>query len=91
MQVLCINKDKPITRCAGSCYLESRLKAVGQQTDHQQTTTTKLQEFQFFNQNMPAPALPDAVTDLPAQQEAVYLEYMPQWAISAIFEPPRQV
>lgn len=90
MQVLCINKDKPITRCAGSCYLESRIRAVSQQADHQQTTITKLQEILFFNQSTPAPVLSNIAIDSPANQQAVYLQYIPQWAISDIFEPPRQ-
>ena len=47
-EVLCINKEEPITVCGGQCYLIDQLKHANERQEKEATTSQKL-EFHFFS------------------------------------------
>ena len=47
-EVLCINKEEPITVCGGHCYLTKQLGKAGEQQEKEATTNQK-SEILFFN------------------------------------------
>ena len=50
-KVLCINKDKPISTCAGQCYLTKRVKEASE--EQQQTNSgNRLNVISFFNEEL---------------------------------------
>jgi len=41
-EVLCVNKEKPMTMCNGQCFLDRNLSLADDETPKQAPTTTKL-------------------------------------------------
>lgn len=47
-EVLCINKDEPITVCGGSCYLSLRLDQVENENDEDALPTSSKVDLSFY-------------------------------------------
>ncbi len=89
-EVLCINKDKPITVCGGSCYLNSKLSDL---TSHQEQEKQIQQEFNvnFFAQETVKIDLYNQKIELESSYLIQNTDFIQSLKISDIFHPPRLV
>ncbi len=86
-KVLCIERDKPITVCGGSCYITKQLEKVSEQQEKEEKTNTPL--FVFFFQKVPSVLIdlsPGKLSELDylAYQEPLYSEPY----LSGVYHPP---
>ncbi|RED98431.1 hypothetical protein [Marinoscillum furvescens] len=47
-EVLCINRDQPITVCRAQCYLDDQLSRAAEQQEQEDQSTQEFQQIQFF-------------------------------------------
>ncbi|MEO1052079.1 MAG: hypothetical protein AAFX87_15715 [Bacteroidota bacterium] len=55
--VLCINKEEPITICDGKCYLNMKLEEASEKQDQENATNVRQLEISFFNQPITTPVI----------------------------------
>ena len=88
-EVLCINKEKPMTMCNGKCYLSEQLKKAEEQEEKQAPTSKKERlEVEYYYARSPF--------DLPIYTEcfvsklnpACIEEFYTSSFIADIFHPP---
>ena len=53
-EVLCINRDEPITVCGGKCYLDLKLDQATERQDQEHKTSNRPVELSFFNEEVTA-------------------------------------
>lgn len=85
-EVLCINRDKPITACGGVCYLELNLERSQANSEAMPTSSNILMSFYF--QEIEATEFNLPVT---LQQQNLYIrttEGTPNKISTAVFQPP---
>ncbi len=51
-EVLCINRDEPITVCGGKCYLDLRLEKATEHQESESATHERQPELSFFSQEV---------------------------------------
>ena len=87
-EVLCINKEEPITVCGGNCYLTGQLKKAGEQQE-KEATTSQRSEIHFFSLKLTRldfSSLGDELIQSSLQREC--LTFSSSY-LADIFRPPR--
>ena len=87
-EVLCINKEEPITVCGGHCYLTRQLERASEQQEKAAATSQKL-EFHFFSlciARLDFLSLENGLTQSTSQWES--LTFSSSY-LADIFRPPK--
>lgn len=88
-EMLCINKDEPITMCNGKCYLEDQLQKAEEKEQEQipQELKQKVEIFYLSNLHM---QLMDLFIDIDAiRQSTVSHDKYCSSYLASIFHPPK--
>ena len=91
-EVLCINKEKPITMCNGTCYLSEQLKKAEEQEEKQAPSSKKERlEVVYFLLKSPFDFLSLAI-DRTDKSNLTYVdEIYTSSFIMDIFHPPKLI
>ena len=87
-KVLCINRDKPMLNCNGSCILAQKLKQAQEQEENSKEITQKL-EISFFFNKCPVYELNNTPLELPNPLSAFKLADYSKGHLYAVFHPPQ--
>lgn len=87
-EVLCINKEKPITMCNGQCFLNKNLKLVDESTSEDEALPTGKQQIDFPVFLISKPAIPLQQTVSLTQGNFHYTLSLSSKHLSAPFHPP---
>ena len=88
--VLCINRDEPMTVCNGQCYLSDQLKKANNQHEKQKSTTPNQSGYTFYFE----PGKSYTFNTHYFVRDQSYTMYQTKSGISLIddiFHPPQQV
>lgn len=89
-EVLCINKDKPMTLCNGKCYLSQKLKKAEEQEKKQVPSSLKEKsEVLYCYTNPPFDYLKYTDTYLSKLNAAYENEFYHSAFVTDIFRPPK--
>ena len=88
-EVLCINRDEPITVCGGSCYLTEQLKLAAEQQEKEANTPNQKLEFSFFYKALTSLNLHGYPRSLSSQTTGYHDPDIRTSYLPGIFRPPR--
>lgn len=88
-EVLCINRDEPITVCGGKCYLDLRLEQAAEQREQESQSNSRPVEIYFFNEERTT----HKFSYVPGSEASPFLSYVapgtPRTFAGDIFRPPQ--
>ncbi|MEL7003798.1 MAG: hypothetical protein AAFN93_13830 [Bacteroidota bacterium] len=88
-EVLCINRDEPITVCGGSCFLSDQLERASDHQKDQDKTINRTLELSFFNATNQKFEFSHPYILKDTTYPALSSGGIPSLFIGEIFEPPR--
>ena len=89
-EILCINRDEPVTFCGGECYLNLQLEKAAQQ-ESESNAPRRLLELSFFVQEHVATALSNTPSDLKADYNLFTQVIWTSSFHADIFHPPQSI
>lgn len=87
-KVLCINRDKPMLNCNGSCVLAQKLKQAQEQDESSKNITQKL-EISFFFAQCPQYKINNSSRELSTPFNIFIIANYSKGHLHAIFHPPQ--
>ena len=88
-EILCINRDKPVTVCGGKCYLDLQLEKAARQQDNESNTPGRLLEISFFLQECTSVGLSNSASEAKITYHLFSEFLLPSSFCHEIFHPPK--
>ena len=87
-EVLCINRDKPITVCGGKCYLNTQVEKALDQNEDEPMAGNQLVEISFFSQEVGSLSFHSQV-QLIANNYLSCTKHFSSSYLAEVFKPPQ--
>ncbi|UXP31504.1 hypothetical protein N6H18_14220 [Reichenbachiella agarivorans] len=88
-EVLCINRDKPMSTCDGKCYLAQKLKAAQQQQEQENETVNIKSGPIFFSQGISSITWSNIISILNPKYLMLQDTFVLANFLYQVFVPPR--